>query len=392
MPDVVVVGASCAGASTALLLARRGYQVLLLDRARFPRDMLSTHYIQQPGVALLRDWKLLDAVLATGCPPIGAVRYHAGDIAFGGTAWCFDGVGFAVAPRRYLLDGLLVDAAVAAGVDFRDGARVTDLLTDGGRVVGVRCRTAGGAPVDEYARLVVGADGMRSVVAAKAGAVTRLTDPLMTCVYYTYWPNADRPGMAGCFEIHEAPGRWIGVVPTNDDLTLVAAYFPQAEYGRVRTDAWHAYREAIRTTAPELYEWVASGTAAERLYGTGAQHNFFRQSVGNGWVLVGDAGHHKDSLTARGITDAFHQAALLADGIGADLDHPYRLRAGLLQYERRRDELLMDEYLATLSMARLAMSDERRAKLRATAADQEQTGRFLRSLCGAPFQDRMAPT
>jgi 2-polyprenyl-6-methoxyphenol hydroxylase-like FAD-dependent oxidoreductase len=392
VPDVVVVGAGCAGAPTAMLLARRGYRVLLLDRARFPRDTLSTHYLQQPGVALLRDWKLLEAVLATGCPPLGQVRYRAGDATLGGPAWRYDGVGFAVAPRRYLLDRLLVDAAIAAGVEFRDGQRVTDLLTEDGRVVGVRCRTADGRPVDERARLVVGADGMRSRVAARAGAVTRITDPLMTCVYYTYWPGiADRSDGSDRFEIYEAPGRWVGVVPTNDGLTLVAAYFPQAEYDRVRADATGAYLDAIRGTAPDVYERVRSAERAERLHGTGAQHNFFRQAVGPGWALVGDAGHHKDSLTARGITDAFHQAALLADGIGTDLDHPHRLRAALLRYERRRDDLLMDEYLTTLSMARLALSGERLARLRAAAGDPERTGRFLRSLCGEPFQDRMRP-
>ncbi|MGA8112618.1 MAG: FAD-dependent oxidoreductase, partial [Actinocatenispora sp.] len=203
MHDVIVVGAGCAGAPTAMLLARSGYRVLLLDRARFPRDTLSTHYIQQPGVALLRDWKLLDAVLATGCPPISHVRYRTGDVTFDGSAWSYDGAGFAVAPRRYVLDRLLVEAAVAAGVEFRDDCRVTDLLVDDGRVVGVRSVTARGEPVEERARLVVGADGMRSVVAARAGAVTRIEDPLMTCVYYTYWP-----GISDSFEIHEAPGRW----------------------------------------------------------------------------------------------------------------------------------------------------------------------------------------
>jgi flavin-dependent dehydrogenase len=386
--DVVVVGAGPAGAPTAMLLARLGYRVLLLDRARFPRDTLSTHYLQQPGVALLRDWKLLEAVLATGCPPLDEVRYHAGGVTLGGPAWVYDGVGFALAPRRHLLDRLLVDAAVSAGAGFRDGQRVTDLLVEDGRVAGVRCGASDGRQREIRARLVIGADGTRSVVAARAGAATRIADPLMTCVYYTYWPG--RPS-AGRFEIHEAPGRWLGVVPTNDDLTLVAAYFPQAEYHRVRTGVRDAYLAAVRATAPAVYDRLDGAEPAERLRGTGAQHNYFRQSAGPGWALVGDAGHHKDSLTARGITDAFHSAALLAEAVGADLRHPGRLRAALLRYERRRDELLMDEYLTTLSMARLALSDERLDRLRAAAGDPERSGRFLRSLCGLPFQDRMLP-
>ncbi|HEY3504872.1 MAG TPA: NAD(P)/FAD-dependent oxidoreductase [Actinocatenispora sp.] len=384
MHDVLVVGAGCAGAPTAMLLARKGFRVLLVDRARLGRDTLSTHYVQQPGVALLRDWGLLDAVLGTGCPPIDHVGYRAADVAIDGPAWAYDGMGAALAPRRYLLDRLLVEAAVSAGVEFRDGYRVTDLIVEDGQVVGVRARGADGAPVDERARLVVGADGMRSVVAARAGAVTRIADPLTTCVYYTYWPAvSDR------FEIHEAPGRWVGVVPTNDGLTLVATYFPQAEYERVRRDANAAYLAGIRAAAPDVRERLSS--PAERLYGTGAQHNYFRQAVGPGWALVGDAGHHKDSLTARGITDAFHQARLLADSVADGLADPYRLRSALLRFERRRDELLMDEYLVTLSMARLDLGEDRLARLRAAAGDPARSGRFFRSLCGQPFQAEMRP-
>lgn len=384
MHDVLVVGAGCAGAPTAMLLARKGFRVLLVDRARLGRDTLSTHYVQQPGVALLRDWGLLDAVLGTGSPLIDRVTYRAADVTIDGPAWAYDGMGAALAPRRYLLDRLLVEAAVSAGVEFRDGYRVTDLIVEDGRVVGVRARGADGAPVDERARLVVGADGMRSVVAARAGAVTRIADPLMTCVYYTYWPAvSDR------FEIHEAPGRWVGVVPTNDGLTLVATYFPQAEYDRVRRDANAAYLAGIRAAAPDVRERLSA--PAERLYGTGAQDNYFRQAVGPGWALVGDAGHHKDSLTARGITDAFHQAQLLADSVADGLAEEHRLRSALLRFERRRDELLMDEYLVTLSMARLDLGEDRLARLRAAAGDPARSGRFFRSLCGQPFQAEMRP-
>ncbi|BCJ27854.1 NAD(P)/FAD-dependent oxidoreductase [Actinocatenispora sera] len=388
MPDAVVVGAGCAGAPTAMLLARAGYRVTLVDRARFPRDTLSTHYLQQPAVALLRDWGLLDAVLGTRCPPIAHLRYRAADVAIDGPMWTFDGIGYALGPRRYLLDQLLVDAAVAAGVDFRAGQRVTDLIVEGDRVVGVRLRAERGGTDQLRAPLVVGADGMRSVVAARTGAAVRVTDPPRTCVYYSYWP-----GVSDRFEIHEAPGSWIGVVPSNDGLTLVAAYFPQSAYPQVRLDAGAAYLAAVRDTAPDVHARMRAVDRAERIYGTGAQLNFFRQPAGPGWVLVGDAGHHKDSLTARGITDAFHQAALLADSIGSGLDlhDPDRLRAALRRFERGRDDLLADEYQHTLKLARLAHSPRRLASLRAAAGDPVQAAGFFRSLCGHPFQERMTP-
>ncbi|BCJ38024.1 FAD-dependent oxidoreductase [Actinocatenispora thailandica] len=388
MPDVVVVGAGCAGAPTAMLLARAGYRVTLVDRARFPRDTLSTHYLQQPAVALLRDWGLLDAVHGTGCPHIARLRYRAGGVSIDGPLWTFDGIGYALGPRRYLLDQLLVEAAVAAGVDFRPGRRVTDLIVEDDRVAGVLLRAGTGAPERLRAPLVVGADGMRSVVAARAGAAVRVTDPPRTCVYYSYWP-----GVSDRFEIHEAPGRWIGVVPTNDGLTLVAAYFPQSEYPGVRRDAGAAYLAAVRDTAPDVQARMMAVQRAERLYGTGAQLNFFRQPVGAGWALVGDAGHHKDSLTARGITDAFHQARLLADSIGTGLDlgSPDRLRPALRRFADRRDELLRDEYQHTLTLARLELPPRRLASLRAVSEDPVRAGGFFRSLCGHPFQDRMRP-
>jgi flavin-dependent dehydrogenase len=150
---------------------------------------------------------------------------------------------------------------------------------------------------------------------------------------------------------------------------------------------------AVRDTAPDVHVRMLAVERAERIYGTGAQLNFFRQPAGPGWVLVGDAGHHKDSLTARGITDAFHQAALLADSIGSGLDlhDPDRLRTALRRFERGRDDLLADEYQHTLKLARLTQSPRRLASLRAAAGDPAQAAGFFRSLCGHPFQERMAP-
>jgi 2-polyprenyl-6-methoxyphenol hydroxylase-like FAD-dependent oxidoreductase len=221
MYDVIVVGARCAGAPTAMLFARAGYRVLLVDSARFPRDKLSTLYIHQPGVALLRRWGVLDAVLATGCPPIEHVVHQVADVRLEGCCWPLDGIRAAYAPRRYLLDQVLAAAAVEAGVEFRDGRLVTDLCYDGDRVVGVRWCTPRGGSTEVRARLVVGADGMRSRVAALVGAPIPVEHPVLTYVYYTYW--CDVPAQ---FAVYGITGRWAGAVPTNDRLTLVAAYFP----------------------------------------------------------------------------------------------------------------------------------------------------------------------
>ncbi len=363
MYDVIVVGARCAGASAAMLLAREGYRVLLLDRARFPSDTLSTLYIHQPGVAHLERWRLLDAVRASGCPSLGHTIYETADVRLEGCALARDGITAAYAPRRRILDTILVEAAVAAGAELREGCTLVSLITDDRRVTGVRCRLASGGITQERGRLVVGADGMRSTVASLVGAETYLSHPRMTCVFYTYWS-----AVATDFELYERPGRWVAALSTHDDLTLVAVYYPQEEFRLIRLDAANAYLNAIRTTSPALYERLIAGAQADRLYGTGDQQNFFRRACGPGWVLLGDAGHHKDSINAQGITDAFWQAELLAgyltDESCHDLDDETRLTSRLERFARERDRHLDLPYQTTLMRARLDVPPERLQFLR----------------------------
>jgi 2-polyprenyl-6-methoxyphenol hydroxylase-like FAD-dependent oxidoreductase len=144
MYDAIVVGARCAGAPTAMLLARAGHRVLLVDRAEFPSDTLSTHAIHAPGIAALRRWGVLDAVLATGCPPIDAYSFDFGMFGLRGTPRPCDGSSTAYAPRRYLLDAILVEAAAAAGAEVREHFSVADLVVEDGAVVGVRGHDAEG--------------------------------------------------------------------------------------------------------------------------------------------------------------------------------------------------------------------------------------------------------
>src|SRR5438093_9868178 len=157
MYDAIVVGARCAGSPTAMLLARKGYRVLLLDKASFPSDTLSVHYIHQPGVARLKRWELLDRVVASNCPPVHRLVIDFGPFALAGAPPPADGVAEGYAPRRTILDQILAEAAVAAGAELREHISVDEVLTDGERVVGIRGRAAGGATVTEKARVVIGA-------------------------------------------------------------------------------------------------------------------------------------------------------------------------------------------------------------------------------------------
>ncbi|MFI1918360.1 FAD-dependent oxidoreductase [Nocardia sp. NPDC020380] len=386
MYDVIVAGARCAGASSAMLLARRGFRVLMLERGRFPSDTLSTLYIHQPGVALLDRWGLREQLAATGCPPITSALHQVGEVRVQGWGVPVAGVGAAYAPRRIVLDPLLAAAAVEAGVEFREGCAVTGLHTENGRVTGVQCGPDGTVI---GARLVIGADGMRSTVAALVGAPILLTRPRMTCIYYGFWS-----GVEAGFEAYGAPGRWVGCTPTHGGHTLIGVYFPQDEFPLVRGRALQAYRAAIAATAPDLDRRMAAGRLEGRLYGHGAQRNFFRQPGGHGWVLLGDAAHHKDSISADGITDAFRQAQLLADHVGGlgpeGLADPLVLDAALQRYSIAQHALLLPRFHVTMATARLA-PHRRLGALAMIADDPVLTERFFTGLAGAdrPLDDRV---
>ena len=326
MYDAIVVGARCAGAPTAMLLARRGRRVLLLDRATFPRDTLSTHYIHQSGVARLARWGLLERLGATGCPPIRRYRFDVGPFALIGSPPPIDGVDVAYSPRRYVLDTLLAQAAAEAGAEVRHGTAVSELLTDGDRVTGVR-----GTGLEERARVVIGADGRNSAVARAAGAELAEDRGTLTCAYYTYWTGVPMDGV----ELYPRPGRMIVASPTHDGRVVTIVLWPQSEFETVRAGVEDAFTQAV-ALAPGLAERLRGGTRAEPFRGTRLLPNHVRAASGPGWALAGDAACHKDPILALGISDAFRDADLLADAVARGPRRRPRRRLGGLRRAPRR--------------------------------------------------------
>jgi len=201
-----------------MLLARKGYDVLLVDRATFPSDTISTHLIHPPGVAALKRWGLLERLKATGCPAIHRYRFDLGPIVLQGAPGVGDEA-TSYGPRRTVLDKMLVDAAVEAGAEVREGFSVDELLFEDGRVVGIRGRSASGGVITERARIVVGADGLHSIVAKTVSPEQYHDRAPIQAGYYSYWSGLP---LNGAFEAYErAPGRAWASWATNDDLTLV---------------------------------------------------------------------------------------------------------------------------------------------------------------------------
>jgi len=388
MYDVLVVGARCAGSPTAMLLARLGYRVLLVDRATFPSDAPRCHFVQPPGVARLKRWGLLENIKATGCPSIPAVRFDVGPFVLVGSSPSTDGDVRSYGPRRTVLDNILVDAAARAGVEVREGFGVQEILMDGDRVTGIRGRTLDGATVTEQAGIVVGADGMHSIVARTVQAPTYQTKPALTCAYFAYWSGVPVEGI----EIYERPQRFIFAFPTNDDLTCIAVECPVQEFQTFRADLEGNVLKTI-ALAPSLAERVQTGRREERFMGSGDLPNFYRKPYGPGWALVGDAGYHKDPYLAQGITDAFRDAELVTEAIDAGLSGRRGMASALGDYERQRNEETMPIYELNYQGASLdPPSPEMQRFLGALRGNQAETNRFFGTMAGTvPIPEVFAP-
>jgi len=377
--EAIVIGARAAGSPTAMLLARKGHRVLVVDRATFPSDTLSTHYIHQPGVARLRRWGLLDRLAATGCPPSRQLAFDVGPFALSGSPLPSDGVAEGYAPRRTVLDTLLLEAAAEAGAEVRTGFPVDELVFEDGAVAGIRSGDA-----VERARVVIGADGRNSFVARAVDATGYDERPGLACAYYTYWSGVE----GGDVELYPREGRMVmGGAGTHDGLQIVIVFWPRAEFRAVRANVERSFREAL-ALAPPLAERLATGERADHFYGIADLPFYYRRPYGSGWALVGDAGYHKDPITAQGITDAFRDAELLADALDAGFTGASTLEDALAEYERVRNEETRGLYELTYEFASLAApSAEQRALFGALRTNQEETNRFFGVVAGTVRPD-----
>jgi 2-polyprenyl-6-methoxyphenol hydroxylase-like FAD-dependent oxidoreductase len=389
MYDAIVVGARCAGSPTAMLLARKGYRVLLVDRASFPSDTLSTHIVWPHGAEVLDRWGLLERLAATGCPPIALdMVFDLGPFALrGGVTRTNAGRG-GFCPRRTVLDELLVDAAVDGGAELREGFLAEELVWDDDRVVGIRGRARGGDPVEERATLLVGADGTHSLVARAVGAAEYDAKPPLATFYYTYYSGFE----ASDIEQYVRDDAGAACFPTHDGLTLIAGVWPSARFKEVRADVERHVR-SVHETAPSVADRLSRARREEEWVGTAGVPNRFRKPYGPGWALVGDAGYDKDPITAQGISDAFIDAENLAEAVDAGFSGRRPLHEAMASYQAERDRRSKPMYDFTCQLATLAPPPPPMAELFAALRDdREATSEFFSALTGSlPLPVFMAP-
>jgi flavin-dependent dehydrogenase len=316
--DVIVVGARCAGSPLAALLAGRGVSVTVLERASFPKETLSSHLFEADGLAFLDRLGVLERVRATGAPLIAQTDTRVEDVYLRMPLPQRPGdPGGIVSVRRGALDAILAERAVEAGAQVRMGARVTGLVRERGRVVGVRV-LEDEAERELRARLVVGADGRHSTVGRLAGARRYNLTPSQRLLYWAYFEGV-REGPLPTFLSHRFGERFILGLPTDGGLYQVLLWPELHERARFQEDRDGAFLEHARACEP-LADALTDAKQVGRAIGAFSWEGFFREPCGPGWVLCGDAGHFKSPGPGRGIGDAFMQAERLAETIAPALE------------------------------------------------------------------------
>jgi menaquinone-9 beta-reductase len=347
--DVVVVGARLAGCALAAPLARSGRKVVVLDKMSFPSDQLSTHVLTPGGTSELAKLGALPRILALNPSKVRWTTIVAeGIVCTERLRPAADGIDFGLCVPRDLQDICLVEAVRDQGGDVRERSTFSSVHWRAGRVAGVRYTDEHGDSHYISARLVVGADGRRSNVAAAVGAwspyrVSRngrglvfryLDDPQAgTRAAETYMQWRDGDSIAFAF-------------PTAPEGRLLILFMgDRDEVGDARSDPARYWLRKV-TEHPALAERLAGldESSCTKLRSTGETPAFFRASSGPGWALAGDAGHFKDPVTGQGMRDALWMGRTLAEHVLPVLDDPAGLDRAMRLWEAERDRDCLHAY------------------------------------------------
>ncbi len=407
MYDAIVLGTHCAGAPVSMLLARKGYRVLAVDRASFPSDTLSTHFLWPRGATYLNRWGLLDRVLSRtaswtqitmtlegmsvrGEVPLTDLQARFASVH--GEDWSPHLVQRFCCPRRTVLDQVLVEAAREAGAEVRERFTIEDVEMEAGQVVGVRGHSEGGQPVTERARIVIGADGRNSFLARALSIPKQEVHARSTLAYWTYYSGLSLEGLS--WPLHRRGRLAVVSAPTSDGQTMVLTFGPAEWFPAFRTDIEKGYQAILDFVNPELAERLrATARREDRMYGMVDQESFMRHPAGPGYVLIGDAACFKDQCTAIGITHAFRDAQLAADAVDRGLSGRQPMHEALESYARAHAQDSAAYFHFVCEQAEMQLPGLEQVQLfSALRGNQEQINRFLATFGDVlPLQEFFSP-
>jgi flavin-dependent dehydrogenase len=336
--EVLVVGGGPAGASVACALARAGVDVHVLDRAHFPRPKPCAEYLSPEASRILADMGALERIEATGAAALAGIRVRApnGAVIAGDFAASHGFRGFrdrGLSVRREVLDAILLDCARAAGAKVTEGVRVADVVRDGKRVTGVRTLTEGAAG-ERRARLVIAADGLRSVVAKRLG-LARVSRWPRRLALVTHYRDVDGVGEHG--EMHVERDGYVGIADVGNGETTVALVVPAGRAADISADRT-GFLDRWLAARPQLAPRFARATRVSPVVVTGPFASHTRRAWVPGAALVGDAADFFDPFTGEGIYAALRGGEMLAelarDSIAAGT--PQAANAVLAHYDARR--------------------------------------------------------
>ncbi|MEO8193360.1 MAG: NAD(P)/FAD-dependent oxidoreductase [Gemmatimonadales bacterium] len=338
--QVIVVGGGPAGSATAFFLARAGIDVVVIDRARFPRDKTCSEYMSPQASRVLADMDALEAVEASGAAQLAGMRVHSpgGAVIHGEFAAAHGFRGYrdrGLAVRRTILDAILLERAKRAGARVEEETRVVDVvMDDGGRVRGVMTLDSKGRTAARSARLVVGADGLRSVIGRRLGLIRSAGWPRRIALV-THYSGVD--GVRDFGEMHVDRRGYCGLANVGGGLTNVAVVVPVSQAADVAVDRTE-FLESWIAERPQLAEKFTRATRVEPVRATGPFASSARRGWAPGAALVGDAAEFFDPFTGEGIYTALRGGELLA-GFAAEsvrADQSARAELPLREYERAR--------------------------------------------------------
>lgn len=347
--DVICVGARIAGAIAASLLGDYGHRILALDRARFPSDTLSTHFFRAPTLRAFKRAGVLDEVLRAA--PHLSVDYNVVDgIIFPEPVTKPEDFPFYMCVRRITLDAILAQRLKQTpGVEVREGARVEELIREDGRVIGVKWSEAGRRH-EATARVIVGADGVHSFVAAEVHPQVESDEPVHRTMYYAYYRGVE-PKDGPAAEFHFLGNHLVYIFPCDDNLTLVAASLPIEEFREFKRNPegkLMAVIGSMRAAAPRLEKAEREGPVR----GTGTIPGYMRVPHGPGWALVGDSAMVMDPWSGQGMDQASTHAVILADQLHAFLSLQSPWEEAMKTYHQARNEFSEKTFRRTCALSR----------------------------------------